>query len=72
MKMTTGILPPNSSILKKIIESSDITYGDELSILVRDHSKEIKGEVWDGLPEAAREELRNKGYYREGDNIYFE
>ena len=38
-------------------------------IKIIDPSKEIKKDVWDGLSESARNELKSKGFYCEGDEI---
>lgn len=46
----------------------DIEKVDVGVLKFRDPAKEIKMEVWDALTESARNELKSKGYYCEGDN----
>lgn len=56
-----------------VLDFSDKDFGETIVVGTfnkkKDPSKEIKKEVWNGLSESARNELKSKGFYCEDDEI---
>jgi len=68
-----GIRTPDFKDLEIYLHDRPLTIAkideDGKIIKIIDPSKEIKKDVWDGLSESARNELKSKGFYCEGDEI---
>lgn len=50
------------------VDDGIVEVRNESVLEFRDPAMEIKKEAWDGLTESARNELKSKGYYCEGDD----